>query len=85
MKKLLLLVAAASICLSAGAQLYYQDGGNVDMLRHTAEKKSQRREIIIPNVEGYKVYKADLHIHTFYSDGHVLPELRVREAWADGL
>lgn len=85
MKKFLLLVAAAGICFSAGAQLYRQDSGNVDMLRHTAEKKSQRREIIIPNVEGYKVYKADLHIHTLYSDGHVLPELRVREAWADGL
>lgn len=85
MKKFLLLVAAAGICFSAGAQLYRQDSGNVDMLRHTAEKKSQRKEIIIPNVEGYKVYKADLHIHTLYSDGHVLPELRVREAWADGL
>lgn len=86
MKKFFLFVAAAvGLCCNASAQLYYQDGGNVDMLRHTAEKKSQRKEIIIPNVGGYKVYKADLHIHTFYSDGHVLPELRVREAWADGL
>lgn len=55
------------------------------MLRPVAEKKAQRKEIIIPNIEGYKVYKADLHTHTIYSDGHVLPELRVREAWAGGL
>ncbi|MBP3383218.1 MAG: histidinol-phosphatase [Tidjanibacter sp.] len=86
MKKVLLLLAmVAGTALGASAQYHYQDEGNVDMLRPVVKKQSPRKEIIIPNVEGYKVYKADLHTHTMYSDGHVLPEVRVREAFADGL
>ncbi|MBR4851348.1 MAG: histidinol-phosphatase, partial [Tidjanibacter sp.] len=86
MKKGLLLFALATLLpLGVSAQFHYQDGGNVDMLRPAVAKKAPRKEIIIPDVEGYKVYKADLHTHTFYSDGHVLPELRVREAHNEGL
>lgn len=44
-----------------------------------------RREIFLPKVNGYNVYKADLHIHSIYSDGHVTPDGRVTEAWLDGL
>lgn len=44
-----------------------------------------RQEIIIPNICGYNVYKADLHTHTIYSDGAVTPSMRLREAWFDGL
>ena len=44
-----------------------------------------RREIFLPKVNGYNVYKADLHIHSIYSDGHVTPDGRVTEAWYDGL
>ena len=36
-------------------------------------------------VNGYNVYKADLHTHTIYSDAQVLPSFRVMEAWQDGL
>ena len=36
-----------------------------------------RREIFLPKVNGYNVYKADLHIHSIYSDGHVTPDGRV--------
>ena len=86
MKKTLFWLALVAILpLGASAQYHHQDEGNVDMLRPVVEKKPQRREIIIPNVEGYKVYKADLHIHTLYSDGQVTPELRVREAHNEGL
>ncbi|MBE6174694.1 MAG: histidinol-phosphatase [Rikenellaceae bacterium] len=49
------------------------------------EKQVGRTEIIIPQVNGYNCYKADLHVHTIYSDGEVTPEERVREAWHDGL
>ena len=49
------------------------------------EKQVERTEIIIPQVNGYNCYKADLHVHTIYSDGEVTPEERVREAWHDGL
>ena len=86
MKKGILLFALATLLpLGVSAQYHYQDGGNVDMLRPAVAKKAPRKEIIIPDVEGYKVYKADLHTHTSYSDGQVQPELRVREAHNEGL
>ena len=44
-----------------------------------------RKNIILPQVNGYNCYKADLHCHTIYSDGQVTPAWRVREAWLDGL
>ena len=46
---------------------------------------NDRNEIIIPSIKGMNVYKADLHIHTTYSDGDVTPDMRVVEAWKDGL
>ena len=36
-------------------------------------------------MNGYNVYKADLHTHTVFSDGQVMPSFRVYEAWLDGL
>ena len=44
-----------------------------------------RQNIILPQVNGFNCYKADLHCHTIYSDGQVTPAWRVREAWLDGL
>ncbi len=49
------------------------------------EHPARRTEIITPQVKGYNCYKADLHIHTSYSDGSVNPAGRVAEAWYDGL
>lgn len=86
MKKLILLAIACVTTMGAGAQsIYYQDHSNVDMLRHTARHEALRREFVLPQVNGYKVLKSDLHAHTIYSDGSVTPEYRVREAWVDGL
>lgn len=76
-------VLTATIC--ADAQIYYQDAQNVDMARHTLRNDAHRTEIILPQVEGYNVYKSDLHTHTVYSDGATTPEYRVYEAWMDGL
>ena len=44
-----------------------------------------RTEIILPQVNGYNCYKADLHTHTIYSDGEQRPLAKVMEAWADGM
>lgn len=44
-----------------------------------------RTEIVLPQVGGYNIYKADFHVHTIYSDGEVTPRERMREAWYDGL
>ena len=86
MKKFLAILAVVATATSTTAQsLYYQDGSNCDMLRHTTRHEALRQEFVLPEVNGYKVLKADLHNHTIYSDGHVTPEYRVREAWMDGL
>lgn len=49
------------------------------------EKYPLRTEIILPQVKGYNIYKADFHTHTSYSDGVVSPAGRVMEAWYEGL
>ena len=74
-----------SVCAGLSAQTHYVDSENKDMLRPFAITGAERTEIVIPQVNGYNVYKADLHIHTFYSDAHVSPQFRVSEAWRDGL
>lgn len=43
------------------------------------------RKIDLPAVNGYNAYTADLHIHTVYSDGNVTPQMRVYEAYLEGL
>lgn len=85
MKKLLFLTVALSSAMGVSAQYHYQDSHNPDLARHTLREVSQRTEFILPQVNGYNVYKADLHTHTIYSDGSCTPEFRVREAWHDGL
>ena len=91
MKRILLLIALVGASFAATAQqkdygmFHYQDAKNPDIARHLRRQEPLRREIIIPQVNGYNVYKADLHTHTIYSDGSVTPEYRVKEAWLDGL
>lgn len=86
MKRLFILVAMSIASATTMAQMaYYQDKTNVDMLRHATPHEVARNEFILPEVEGYKVLKSDLHTHSLYSDGSVLPEYRVKEAWVDGL
>jgi len=44
-----------------------------------------REKLLIPDILEFKTLKCDFHMHTIYSDGEVLPYVRVKEAWADGL
>jgi predicted metal-dependent phosphoesterase TrpH len=44
-----------------------------------------RRSIRIPNINGFITIKCDLHSHTVFSDGKVWPDVRVTEAWQQGL
>ncbi len=44
-----------------------------------------RRDFLVPDIPGFITLKGDFHIHTTTSDGAVLPAVRVREAWRDGL
>ncbi|MGK6350177.1 Sb-PDE family phosphodiesterase [Parapedobacter sp. DT-150] len=60
-----------------------QDNGMFSMREFAKPKK---REIVyIPDVNGYQVLKVDFHMHTVFSDGHVWPNVRVQEAWNEGL
>ncbi|MDR2139501.1 MAG: twin-arginine translocation signal domain-containing protein [Tannerella sp.] len=43
------------------------------------------RQIVIPDVGGFKTLKGDFHIHTLFSDGGVMPVNRVAEAVQNGL
>ena len=71
---------------SADAQYLFQDAKNPDTMRSANYDTSPlRNEIIIPQVNGYNVIKADLHVHTMFSDADATPEWRVVEAWCDGL
>lgn len=78
MKKLLFsLLALLPLC--AVAQY------NPETFRTPVAQAAQRVEIQLPVVNGYNIYKADLHTHSIYSDGETTPAFRVREAFFDGL
>jgi len=44
-----------------------------------------RTQIDVPAIPGYVTLKCDFHMHTVFSDGIVWPQIRVQEAWMDGL
>ena len=58
---------------------------NPETFRTPVAQPSQRADIILPTIDGYNIYKTDLHTHSVYSDGDVTPAFRVREAYYDGL
>ena len=78
MKKLLFALLAL-LPISAFAQY------NPETLRTAVAQPAQRVEFVLPVVNGYNIYKADLHTHSIYSDGETTPAFRVREAYYDGL
>lgn len=70
-----------------GTTVAYAQYNNKDII-HTEVSKTgapHRIGIILPQVNGYTPYKADLHTHSIYSDADVTVAYRVREAWSDGL
>ena len=81
MKKSIIFLLLASLCIfNVNAQKKIPH-----TYRPLGVKPTQRTEIILPEVNGFKCYKGDFHIHTSYSDGRVNPKGRVLEAWYDGL
>lgn len=79
------MLALAALGTAVQAQSYYLDSKNPEILRHAERHEMCRREVVLPQVNGYNIYKADLHTHTVFSDGSVMPSYRVQEAWLDGL
>lgn len=86
MKRITLSILLLPVAFSAAAQHYNVDVENPEILRHADFREPSRKEIVLPcKVNGYNVYKADLHTHSVYSDGWATPQFRVKEAWLDGL
>lgn len=80
MKRLLSLLILA-LPASMNAQMSNDDVHKYD---HT-NQLFYRNEIVIPGFDGYQTLKCDFHIHTCFSDGTVWPNVRVDEAWQEGL
>ncbi len=60
----------------------------VSVLLIPVEAESQlgvRTEMRIPEIPGYITIKCDFHMHTVFSDGSVWPQVRVQEAWLEGI
>lgn len=74
---------AAWVC----GQLCVQAQENVlpKQIKVGKERVKARKEIRMPRIDGYQLLKCDFHIHTIFSDGIVWPQLRVQEAWEEGL
>lgn len=80
MKKSLLLLATALLGIaSVSAQK------QIPETKTFVRNNDFRTEIVVPGIMGLNCYKADLHVHTIYSDAELTPEQRIREAWVDGL
>jgi 3',5'-nucleoside bisphosphate phosphatase len=81
-RRIYLLLAA--FLLSGISSSFSQVSNGV--MRFDEQRLPQKRDIItIPDVNGYKVLKCDFHIHTVFSDGTVWPNIRLAEAWQEGL
>ena len=89
MKRIFLFAVGLTMAFSAFAQEYhthYQSATEPQTLLPIGTMpRSTRQEIILPQVNGYNLYSADLHIHTTHSDGVLNVKGRTDEAWRDGL
>ena len=81
MKKLFLFSMLLAGAVSMQAQLRNDDVYELTHINHA----NIRNEISIPGIDGYQTLKCDFHIHTVFSDGSVWPNIRVEEAWREGL
>lgn len=83
MKKLSILFSLLAVLQFETKAQSSSDNG---ILRLDEFRYPKKREIInIPNVNGLTVLKCDFHMHTVFTDGHVWPNVRVQEAWKEGL
>lgn len=84
MKRGLLIICATLSALTLSAQSVTKPIEGKTAIK-LFDNSAKRTEIVLPQVEGYTIYKGDFHVHTIYSDGNVTPRERVMEAWYDGL
>lgn len=85
MKRIVLIVMGVIATLSLSAQ---NGPAQIPSHKHKivfGENTKTRAELHLPKVNGYTIYKADLHTHTIYSDAQLTPRARVEEAYYDGM
>lgn len=83
MKRLSILLALFGLL---NVETFAQTPSDNGIMRLDEFRYPKKREIIsIPDVNGLTVLKCDFHMHTVFTDGHVWPNVRVQEAWKEGL
>ena len=86
MKRFLtIILLLVMICANAQENIHYQWMDFYGKNLGTDRKAFNPRKIDLPSVDGFNAYTADLHMHTIYSDAQVTPEMRVYEAYLEGL
>ena len=70
---------------SAQDNVHYRWMDSYGMNLPNSRKAFNPRKIDLPQVNGFNAYTADLHMHTIYSDAEVTPEMRVMEAYMEGI
>jgi predicted metal-dependent phosphoesterase TrpH len=89
MKNLKFHILLAALFITAMSGYSVAQVQNSDVYEFPALKQMKilnlRVHVNLPDLEGFKTLKCDFHMHSVFSDGHVLPETRVVEAWCDGL
>lgn len=74
------------LALMLSGTMLAQAQTDVGMMRMNEFKNPIKRNTIqIPDFGGFQTLKCDFHMHTVFSDGHVWPNVRVQEAWKEGL
>lgn len=80
------MTAKILIILSLGLNIYTLSAQNINRVKEPDMlRELYRREILIPDLPGFKTLKCDFHMHTVFSDGLVWPTIRVQEAYYEGL
>jgi histidinol phosphatase-like PHP family hydrolase len=51
----------------------------------TGVKRMSRTDLQFPRLGEFEVVTGDFHVHTLYSEGTVMPSVRLYEAWSEGL
>jgi hypothetical protein len=78
------IVSMVLACVFVVSQLHAQENLPKEIIAGK-ERLKARKEMRLPEIDGYRLLKCDFHMHTMFSDGIVWPTLRVNEAWEDGL
>ncbi|MDF9831681.1 phosphotransferase [Parabacteroides sp. PF5-6] len=80
-KKCFCVLFGLMAAVSLQAQLRNEEVYEVTEMNRSAV----RTEVRIPGFDGWQTLKCDFHTHTVFSDGQVWPDIRVGEAWRQGL